>query len=464
LTLIASRVDSDIERLISQLQQLIRVPSVSAKKQLTLTKCAELVSKIMSDCGITSELLKLDDTLDRNSEQVSPIVYGEVKSKSNPNGRTILFYNHYDVQPAEPIELWHDDPFSGKIDGNFICGRGASDDKGELITRIKAVEYFLKETGDVPCNVKFLVEGEEEIGSSHLEQYLTKYRNKFSCDGIIWEFGYVDEHERPIISLGMKGLLCVEVHAKCANVDLHSSLAALVENPAWRLVHALKTIRDENGKINIKNWNSDIRDFTPEELECIRQEEFDISSFKKNYGLDHVFNEDDLQEAKKANVGGVTSNISGLFSGYIGEGSKTVLPSTAMAKLDFRLVPDMMPQKQFQLLREHLDNNDFQDIQLKFVSGEPACRIPIDDNFVKLVEASAREEYGQVVKSVSSAGTGPMWYFNNILRCPCVSIGCTFKYSRIHSPNEFVRIDLLKKTTKCMGNIIEKFGNTAANN
>ena len=458
MTLIASRVDSDIETLTSQLQQLIRVPSVSAKKQLTMTKCAELVSDIMSDSGISSELLKLDG----NSEQVSPIVYGEVKSKSNPNGKTILFYNHYDVQPAEPIELWHDDPFSGKIEGNFIYGRGSSDDKGELITRIKAVEYFLNETGDVPCNVKFLVEGEEEIGSSHLEQYLIKYRDKFSCDATIWEFGYIDEHERPIISLGMKGLLCVELHAKCANVDLHSSLAALVENPAWRLVHALKTLRDEDGRIKIKNWNNDVRDFSPEELECIRREEFDISSFKKNYGLTHIFNEDDIEETKKANVGGVTSNISGLFSGYIGEGSKTVLPSTAMAKLDFRLVPDMMPQKQFQLLREHLDNNGFKDIELKFLSGEPACRIPINDSFVKLVEASAIEEYGQIVKSVSSAGTGPMWYFNNILGCPCVSIGCTYKYSRIHSPNEFVRIDLLKKTTRCMGNIIEKFGTSIA--
>ena len=458
MTLIASRVDSDIETLTSQLQQLIRVPSVSAKKQLTITKCAELVSDIMSDSGISSELLKLDG----NSEQVSPIVFGEVKSKSNPNGKTILFYNHYDVQPAEPFELWHDDPFSGKIDGNFIYGRGSSDDKGELITRIKAVEYFLNETGDVPCNVKFLVEGEEEIGSSHLEQYLTKYRDKFSCDATIWEFGYIDEHERPIISLGMKGLLCVELHAKCANVDLHSSLAALVENPAWRLVHALKSIRDENGSIKIKNWNNDIREFSPEELECIRREEFDVSSFKKNYGLTHIFNEDNLEETKKANVGGVTSNISGLFSGYIGEGSKTVLPSTAMAKLDFRLVPDMMPQKQFQLLREHLDNNGFKDIQLKFLSGEPACRIPINDSFVKLVEDSAIEEYGQIVKSVSSAGTGPMWYFNNILGCPCVSIGCTYKYSRIHSPNEFVRIDLLKKTTRCMGNIIEKFGTSIA--
>lgn len=454
MTIIESRVESEIDTLTSQLQQLIRVPSVSAKKQLTITKCAELVSEIMSKAGIKSELLKLD----YNSEEIAPIVYGEVKSKNNPDGKTILFYNHYDVQPPEPIELWDDDPFSGKIDGNLIFGRGASDDKGELITRIKAVQYFLDETGDVPCNVKFIIEGEEEVGSSHLEKYLIKYRQKFSCDATIWEFGYIDENETPIISLGMKGLLCVELHAICANADLHSSLAVLVENPAWRLVHALKTIRDENGTITIKNWHEDIRDFSAEELECIKQEDFDISDFKKNYGLSNIFNENDTEKMKKASVGGVTSNISGLFSGYIGEGSKTVLPSKAMAKLDFRLVPEMKPEKQFELLRDHFDSNGFKDIQLKFLSGEPACRIPVNNEFVKLVEASALEEFGKVIKSISSAGTGPMWYFNNILKCPCVGIGCTYKYSRIHSPNEFVRIDLIKKTTKCIGNIIERFG------
>ncbi len=454
MTIIASRVDSEIDVLLSQLQQLIRIPSVSAKKQATITKCAELVSEIMSKAGISTEIIKSEES----SEQIPPIVYGEVKSKSNPNGKTILFYNHYDVQPPEPIELWSDDPYSGKIDGNLIFGRGASDDKGELITRIKAIEYFLKESGDVPCNVKFLVEGEEEIGSSHLEEYLVKNREKFSCDATIWEFGYVDGHDRLLISLGMKGLLYVELHAKCANADLHSSLAVIAENPAWRLVHALKTIRDENGKITIDNWNKDVRDFLPEELECIRQDDFDVSEFKKSYELRHIFNEDNIEEVKKANVGGVTSNISGLFSGYIGEGSKTVLPSTAMAKLDFRLVPDMLPQKQFELLREHLDKNGFNDIQLKFLSGEPACRIPLNDEFVKLVETCAKEEYGEVIKSISSAGTGPMWYFNKILGCPCVSIGCTYKYSRIHSPNEFARIDLIKKTTKLIGNIVEKYG------
>jgi acetylornithine deacetylase/succinyl-diaminopimelate desuccinylase-like protein len=139
---------------------------------------------------------------------VAPLVYGEVKSKKN-NSKTLMFYNHYDVQPAEPFDLWDDPPFSGILKGNKIFGRGSTDDKGELVTRIKAVEAYLKTTGDVPCNIKFVIEGEEETGSAHIEQYLKKYKKRFACDGVIWEFGYVDSKNRPIIGLGMKGLIAL---------------------------------------------------------------------------------------------------------------------------------------------------------------------------------------------------------------------------------------------------------------
>ena len=240
--------------------------------------------------------------------------------------------------------MWHADPFSGNREGNFIFGRGSSDDKGELITRIKAVEYFLKETGDVPCNIKFLVEGEEEIGSSHIEEYLTRYKEKFQCDAVIWEFGYIDEKDKPIISLGMKGLLYVELVARGPNVDVHSSLAVVIENPAWRLVSALNTLRDERGNILIQDWYNDVREFTPEELALIEKDEIDEEDFKRNYGIKKFVNNATHQEIKKALVGGPTCNIAGLFSGYIDEGSKTVLPSIAKAKLDFRLVPNMDPE------------------------------------------------------------------------------------------------------------------------
>src|SRR5437764_7064835 len=203
---------------ITDLQTLIRQPSVSAKNQ-GLVECANLVAQIMRNAGIETNLLYIDNLLKVEQENIAspsspPLVYGEVRSKSNPNGKTILFYNHYDVQPIEPIELWERDPFSGSVEGNYIFGRGAADNKGELITRIKAVEHYLKKTSDVPCNVKFLIEGEEEIGSIHLKEYLRLYKDKFQCDGVIWESGFVDTSGRPIISLGQKGILAVEVIIK----------------------------------------------------------------------------------------------------------------------------------------------------------------------------------------------------------------------------------------------------------
>jgi len=449
LSAINSVVDAEMPGLISDLQTLIRQPSVSAKKQGIL-ECANLVVETMRRSGINSELLFLDD------KDVAPIVYGEVKSRSNP-GRTLLFYNHYDVQPEEPLELWKDEPFSGKVDGNYIYGRGSADDKGELITRIKAVEYFLKLTGDVPCNVKFMVEGEEEIGSVHVEQYLNKYRDRLSCDGVVWEFGYVDAKDRPIISLGMKGLLYVELIATGPARDVHSSLAVLIENPAWRLVLALATMRDQNGRVLIKDWYKEVQPFTGEELATISKEPFDEKEFKKEYEISKFVKNAKGSNIRKALVGMPTCNIAGFNSGYIAEGAKTVLPAKATVKIDFRLVPKMLPKKQLERLKRHLKLKGFRDIKVNFIHGEAAARTAIQEPFVKQVQEAAKETFGSVITSVSSAGTGPMYSFVKVLKAPCISIGSTYLFARIHSPNEFARIDLLNKTTKCIGRILEKF-------
>jgi acetylornithine deacetylase/succinyl-diaminopimelate desuccinylase-like protein len=453
---IGDRIDSEMDGLISDLQAMIRQPSVSAKKH-GLVECANLISHIMQKAGITTEILNLGG----KENDIPSLVYGEVKSKVNPKGKTILFYNHYDVQPEDPIELWDFDPFSGNVIDNYIYGRGSSDDKGELITRIKAVESFLKTNGDVPCNIKFIVEGEEEVGSPHIEEYLTKYRQKFACDGIIWEFGYIDEKDRPIISLGMKGLLYVEIIAKGPARDAHSSLAVLIENPAWRLVQALNTMKDNAGKILIRDWYKEIREFTPNELSIIAKEPFDEQKFKREYGINKFVNNVTGIEVCSAFVGMPTCNIAGLFSGYVGEGAKTVLPSKSMAKIDFRLVPDMNPEKQLDRLQKHLKENGFgEDIEVNYIHGERAFRTPSTDPFVKQVEESANDIFGTAIISVSAAGTGPMYSFAKILNVPCISVGATYLYAKIHSPNEFARIDFLNKTTKCIVNIIEKFASS----
>ena len=442
-------VDSHMDNLISDLQKLIQQPSVSAKNE-GIEECAKLVQKLLKSSGLKSEILRL-------KKDVAPIVFGGIRSKCNP-GKTLMFYNHYDVQPAEPFDLWDDPPFSGIRKGNKIFGRGSSDDKGELITRIKAVEACLKTTGDVPCNIKFVIEGEEETGSAHIENYLKKYRKKFSCDGVIWEFGYVDSKNRPIIGLGMKGLLFVELSVKESIRDAHSSLAVLIKNPAWRLIDAIKTLRDSDGKILIKDWYKEVTPFSKNDLEIIQKEPFDETVFKNEFGIKSFVGNKKGMDAKKALVGDATCNIAGFVSGYIGDGAKTVLPGKALVKIDFRLIPKMDPKKQVLRLKTHLKSKGFSDVCIKVFHGEAAARTISSDPFVSHVKNAADTSFGKSILNVSNAGTGPMYSFVEILKAPCISIGSTYMFSRIHSPNEFTRIDLLKKTTKCMCLIMNNFG------
>ncbi len=438
-----------MDSLVLDLQTLIRQPSVSAKNE-GIEECAKLVLKLLKKSGIPSEILRL-------KKNVAPIVFGEIKSKQNP-GKTLMFYNHYDVQPAEPFDLWDDPPFSGIRKGNKIFGRGATDDKGELITRIKAVEACLKTTGDVPCNVKFVIEGEEETGSAHIEDYLKKYQKKFSCDGVIWEFGYIDAKNRPIIGLGMKGLLYVELSVKESIRDVHSSLAVLIKNPAWRLIDAIKTLRDSDGKILIKDWHKEVTPLSKIDLELIKKEPFDENVFKKEFGIKSFVGNKKGMAAKKALVGDATCNIAGFVSGYTGDGAKTVLPGEALVKIDFRLIPKMNPKKQILRLKKHLKSKGFEDVKIKVFHGEAAARTNSTDPFVTQVKNAADKSFGTSILNVSNAGTGPMYPFVDILKTPCISIGSTYMFSRIHSPNEFARIDLLKKTTKCMCLIMQNFG------
>jgi len=450
-----SFVDKHRNELLNDLQTLIKQPSISAKNE-GIEECSILVSKMLKKAGVSSEILRLN-------KNAAPLVFGEVKSKSNPS-KTLLFYNHYDVQPVEPIEEWEYPPFSGKIIGNKIFGRGASDDKGELITRIKAVESYLQEYNDVPCNIKFCIEGEEENGSENIEKYLKKFKKKFSCDGVIWEFGYIDTKNRPIVGLGMKGLLYVELSVKESIRDAHSSFATIIKNPAWRLIDALKTLRDSNGKILIDGWNDNIIPLSQNDLKIIRKEPFDANDFKKEYGIKKFVGDKNAFEAKKALVAGPTCNIAGIESGYTGDGAKTVLPSTAKVKIDFRLVPNMDPKKQIKLLKLHLKRTGFDDVSIKILNAEAAARTSTDEKIVDVVCDSAKKIFGDYILNISNAGTGPMHAFVDVLHAPCVSIGSSFIFCRMHSPNEFAKIDLLNKTTKCLCLLIENFSRSNSKN
>ena len=457
-----SYIDSKKDDLIADLQSLIRQRSVSAKKQ-GLEQCAAVVAGIMIKAGINTRILNLpkDGKSGDQNNRAPPNVYGEVKAKkkSSRPPKTLMFYNHYDVQPEDPIELWEHDPYEGIVEGDYIYGRGSSDDKGELITRIKAVEYYLKIFGDVPCNIKFLVEGEEEIGSVHVGEYLASYHDDLACDGVIWEFGYVNEQNIPIITLGMKGLLFVELISTGPNRDAHSSLAVLIENPAWKLVRALNKLTDSSSKILITDWYKEVRDLTESEKTFLQTESFDEIRFKTEYGIHSFLNNVQGIEIQRVLVSMPTCNIAGMISGYTGEGAKTIIPSTASVKIDFRLVPEMNPTVQFERLKKYLVDNGFDErsLSVRFLHGEAASRTDVNDPFVEAVSESAQEVYGGAKITVSSPATGPMDTFSKNLNVPCISIGSTFIYSKMHSPNEFARTDLLLKTTKCMCGIMDRF-------
>jgi len=255
----------------------------------------------------------------------------------------------------------------------------------------------------------------------------------------------------------MKGLLYVELTLRESKMDSHSSLAVLIKNPAWRLVEAIKTLRDSSGKILIKDWYKEVQPLAKSDIKILKSFPFDEKEFKKEYGIKEFLGNKTGLEIKKSLVAEPTCNIAGIVSGYYGEGAKTVLPAEARVKIDFRLVPKMNPKKQVMRLKRHLRVKGFNDIKIKVYHGEAAARTNPKHPFVSDVTEAARKSFGKYVLSVSSAGTGPMHAFTHILNAPAIAIGSTYVFSRIHSPNEFTRIDLLKKTTKCMCLVLDNF-------
>ena len=260
------RFSKDVMRLVSQ-------PSVSARKQ-GIEECASLVEKMLQEIGAKTKVLRL--------EGAAPLVYGEMRSTKS--SKTVMFYNHYDVQPEEPLELWKSAPFKPEIRDGVLYGRGAADDKGELVSRLKLVETYMKVHGEPPCNVKFCFEGEEEVGSVHLHEYVSKNKDLFKSDGVFWEFGETDLDGRPSVSLGMKGMIYLELVVRSLEADQHSSTAAVLPSAPWRMVRLLNTIKDENERILVPGWYDAVENLSEEELELINQSVFDEKEYLASHG------------------------------------------------------------------------------------------------------------------------------------------------------------------------------------
>ena len=443
----AEYVNGNRDRFIAELQDFCRQPSVAAQN-LGMREMAQKVVARLQKLGANVRQIPVDSA--------PPVVYGEIGSGK----RTLMIYDHYDVQPPEPLELWDTGPWEAAIRDGKVYARGVSDNKADMLSRIQAVETYLATVGPLPLKIKFVIEGEEEIGSTHLPQFAQENRTLLEgVDGCLWEFGSKDINERPQLSCGLKGIVYVELHAHGAVRDLHSSLAAIVVDPAWRLAWALNTLKDPQDRILIDEYAKHVRAPTDAEMDALRTIPFDEAEIKADYGIPTFIRNLSGLELLKKYLYEPTCTICGLYSGYIGEGSKTVLPNHAFAKVDFRLVPNLTPDLVVDLLRKHLDRRGFQDIEIKLTeTGEEVARSPLDSTIVRAAIAAMKAVYpNPPVVYPTSAGSGPMYPLCQALGIPAVSAGCGWHDGRAHAPNESVRIEDYFEGIRFIRELIDKF-------
>jgi acetylornithine deacetylase/succinyl-diaminopimelate desuccinylase-like protein len=449
-------VDQHAQTFIERLQGLCRQPSVSAQN-LGLEETFAEVQRLAQAAGARTERINL--------EGGPPILHGRIEGKTP---RTLQLYDHYDVQPPEPLELWHHPPFGAEISDDRIWARGVSDNKGNLVARLCALEAFQNTLGELPITVTLLFEGEEEVGSPHLRQFTNGPRGAelLKVDGCIWEAGYKDPIGRPTVSLGCKGILYVELRVRTARKDLHSSWAAVVPNAAWRLSWALNTLKDPStGRVLIPGFYDRVVPPSARVLELADREPLDVSQYVDLFGIESFLEAWNGREARRHYLFDPTCTICGISGGYQGPGGKTVLPAEAFAKLDFRLVPDQDPDEVLGLLREHLRATGFGDVEVVEVEGEGerAARSDPDAAIARAVIESAQELYGMdPLVLPNMAGTGPQYLLCAQFGVPAVGMGVGNADSNNHAPDENIVIADYIEGIKHMIWVFERFARTDA--
>ncbi|HTD46769.1 MAG TPA: M20/M25/M40 family metallo-hydrolase [bacterium] len=424
-------IDAHRAEYVELLRGLCRQPSIAAQG-IGLSETAGQVEALMAEAGIRARTIPV--------EGGAPVVYGEVKGKSP---RALLFYNHYDVQPPEPLEEWESEPFGAVIRDDRIYARGVADNKGNLLARICAVDAMLHALGEIPATARFIVEGEEEIGSVHLPRFVREHPDLVAADGCIWEAGHRDIQENIVLALGVKGICYVELEATGANRDLHSSVGTIVPNPAWRLVWALSTFKDRNERILIDGFYDDVLEPTDDEMAQLRRIAplRDEAAQLRSYGLDRYLLGVSGVELLKRNLFQPTCTICGITSGYGGPGSKTVLPRRAVAKVDFRLVPNQRSEDILKKVKAHLAQHGFADIAVRALGNEEPAKTPLTADIVKIVSEAARRIYNrEPLVFPTMAGTGPMHVLTGAQGIPTIGTGVGYANSNGHAPNENIRI------------------------
>lgn len=440
-------IDSNIEQSIAELSRLCAQPSVAAQNW-GLVECADLVGEMLKARGFEVQILPTGG---------APVVFAERSGRSD---KTLLFYNHYDVQPPEPLDLWDSPPFEPTLRDGKLFARGVSDDKGHITSRLFALDALLDADGDLPCKVKFIIEGEEETSSVHLHDFVEQHQDLLSADACIWEFGQVDDRGVPLQYAGLRGICYVELSVSTADRDAHSGLGgSIFPNAAWRLVWALNSLKGPDERIRIPGHYDSVIPPSERDIEYLEALPDPAEEYKQRYGVDHFLKGiTGGAKLRRAEIFEPTCTICGLTSGYQGPGSKTVLPAQASAKVDFRLVPDQRPDQVLRSLRQHLDAEGFEDVEITFLGGEPPARTDPDDAFIQLVCQTAEPIYGSAMQVVPlSGGSGPNYPFVHYLDLPIATAGLGYPGTQAHAPNENIRIDLYLKHARHMARVLAEF-------
>jgi acetylornithine deacetylase/succinyl-diaminopimelate desuccinylase-like protein len=441
-------VDRHARTFTERLQSLCRMPSVAARGT-GMRAVAEAVEQLMRRTGAGTRSVRMGSGY--------PIIYGECGA----GPRSIVVYGHYDVQPVGHLTDWSSGPFAAAIIDGKLYARGASNSKGDLVARLAAVEAYQKTYGKLPVCLRFVFEGEDGLGSPSLYRFTQEHADLLRAEGCIWDEGYKDTKERPIISLGFKGITFIELHVHGARSDLHSKWGAIVPNPAWRLVQALSTIMSPKGVITIDGFSSHLAPIEPEDAEALKQIELDEAGLKREFRIGGWLRGMKGQMLVKEHIFGATCTICGIHTGHTEAGPKTVLPSAAMARLDFRLVPDLSPQTVVRLLREHLDVRGFKDIEIVELGSQPVAKSSAQSAVARAAVESAPEVYGvpPVIYPMdpSSGPVGSVCGVNDP-PTPVVSFGTSYAGSNPHGPDENIRIDDFLQSIKFFGRVIHHLG------
>lgn len=422
-------IDAHRDDAIADLQRFCRQPSVAAQNW-GMQEMAEIVEDALRSLGADTTMVPTAGY---------PVAVGHLKGEGE---RRLMIYNHYDVQPPDPLDAWISPPFDAAIRDGHLYARGVADNKGNAVARMWAIRAWQAVYGTLPCPVTFILEGEEEIGSIHLAEFAATHQELIRGDACLWETGYREDDGAMTIYAGAKGILYIELRVQTVAYDLHSSQAPLAPNAAWRLIEALHTIRDFSGHVHIPHFYDDVVPPTAAERELMERFPINTTALQQAWGVDQLLVNSKGTPTERLLLE-PTCNICGFWSGYSGQGSKTILPATAGVKIDFRLVPQQDPEKILASLRQYLRDQGFSDIEvIEVEDAEKPAQSPVDTPLLQALINSARTIYGiEPYVRPRTPGTGPIEQLCQRYGVPAIGgAGVGHPLSRIHSPNENIKL------------------------